>query len=143
MNHDDLIEISNGTMRIKSIGAMAQRFIAEAATTEASKNVPAQLQVNGAELAVTWNAVTAKAVGRTVRVSDGTFKVEYIFRVSIDNETIEVARFYLNEGGKIWADPEEKQPVCDYNNSYLATNLCGRVVLGMLSCLFVPAAIES
>jgi hypothetical protein len=142
LNQQDLIEISNAGTRIYAVETMAQRFIAHAAANGTPNNIPAQLQVNRAELAVSWNSITAKAVGRTVRASDGSFRVEYVFRVPVGDENIEVARFYLSDGGKIWADVDEKQPVCDFNNSYLATHVCGRVAVGMLSRLFVPAAHE-
>jgi hypothetical protein len=143
LNQQHLIDIANAKTRTEAIEALHRTFLGIAAAHGTPQNIAAELQVNGTELSVVWNSVAAKATGRTVRAPDKSFRMEYVFRVPIAEDNAEVGRFYLTDGGRLTEDMEGTRPICDYNNTtYMATHVCTRIVLGMLSRLYEPTPFE-
>ncbi|CAM4136869.1 hypothetical protein [Roseateles saccharophilus] len=143
MNHQQIVEIANATNRLGAAADLNQRFLAHCASNATPQEFNTQLQVNDSQITIQSFGYMASAACRFVRASDGRFAAEYVFRVPFEDKQVEIWRCYLSADGRIVEDLSGKDPVCDYDNAYIAKHICGRVMLGVLrSALFASSGHE-
>ncbi|MBL0392399.1 hypothetical protein JJ685_14765 [Ramlibacter monticola] len=133
MNQVQLIDIANAKTHIETALELEKRFVAHISNHAVPDNVPTRLNVTGREISVPWFALTATAVGRMVRDGDGDFITEYVFYVPHGDDCVEVWRCYLRPNGRLSEQVSGDVGVCDHDNKYIAMQICGRVVLGILN----------
>lgn len=133
MQHADLTKIASAARAFQQIEDLNQQFLAHAAANSTPVNVPSSLQVTSDEIAISCFGHLAKAKPRVVSNGDGVYLMEYVFTAPLESDSVEVFRFYLSQHGHLLESPSAQNAICDFNNSYLARNLCGRALLGTLS----------
>ena len=140
MQDDVLKTIKNAKSAIDRITAINKGFLTNAIEHATCSRIPSSLQIFGDTLAVDCFGHLATARPRRVRMSTGSYFMEYVFTVPFGSQMIEVTRFYLSEGGQIRDDPTTQGSICEHNNFRIAMHLCARVLLGFLeSPLLAPA----
>ena len=140
MQDDDLKTIKNAKSAIERITASNREFLTNANKYPTCSSIPSSLQIFGDGLAVDCFEHLATARPRRVRMSTGSYFMEYVFTVPSGSQMIEVTRFYLSEDGQIQDDPTTQGAICGHDNFRIATPLCARVLLGFLdSPLMAPA----
>lgn len=132
MNHQQIVEIANAKKSLSVATDFNQRFLSHCESNATPQELATQLQVVGSQISIQSFGYLASAVCRFVRAPEGGFAAEYIFRVPFNDEQLEVWRCYLSTNGRIVEDLNGSDSVCDYNNTYIAKHICGRVLLGVL-----------
>jgi hypothetical protein len=139
MPHALRVELKNARSHIDQLLQMNEKFIDHARSYAMPDDIPSSLQVDDGSISVECFGHVAKAIPRTVRSSMGVYCVEYLFKVLLGEGEIEVARFYLSQHGQILESADSQGSICDYDNTYISTHLCSRVLEGALaSKLFQP-----
>lgn len=140
MQDDVLKTIKNAKSAIDRITAINKGFLTNASEHATCDRIPSSLQIFGDTLTVDCFGHLATARPRRVRMSTGSYFMEYVFTVPFGSQMIEVTRFYLSEDGQILDDPITHGSICGHDNFRIATHLCARVLLGFLeSPLLAPA----
>lgn len=140
MKDTDISKIKSAKSAFEQITAINLEFLTNANKYATCSSIQSSLQIFGDDLAVDCFGHLATARPRRVRMSTGSYFMEYVFTVPFGSQMIEVTRFYLAEYGQILDDPTTKYPICDFNDHLIATHLCARVLLGFLeSPLLAPA----
>jgi hypothetical protein len=137
MNQGQLIEIHNANNRITSVSDLNNSFLEIAKAQPAPIDIPSKLEFKNQSILVKFAGHTAEAVPRLVKTLDGDFAYEYVFIVQhrdMDGDReVEVWRFYFLSGGRLTESLADQNPICDFDNNYVAKILCGRVLSGMLN----------
>lgn len=140
MNPQEIADISNANNSFKSIVELKNSFIEWVINHAEPQNVPSKVSVDQGTFSVAGFGFTAKAVPRAIRLTTGAFAMEFVFLVDIENDEVEVTRFYLTDDGKLVADATNlNSTLTDYNSMYIAKFICGRVLQGILKSKILAA----
>ena len=143
MNPQDIVNISNNKSRLEAILELNKTFLEWVSSHSVPQELPSKVQVDQGTLSVSGFGFAATAAARPVRMTTGAFAIEYVFFVHDGEEKIEVSRFYLTDNGRLAADESTSNiGLTDFNNTYIAKFICGRVLLGILSSkLLAPRSV--
>ena len=134
MNPQDIVNISNSKSRLDAILELNKTFLEWVSSHSAPQDLPSKVQVAHDTLSVDGFGFAATAAARPVKMTAGAFAIEYVFFVGSGEDRIEVSRFYLTDNGRLAADEKTSDiGLTDFNNTYIAKFICGRVLLGILS----------
>jgi hypothetical protein len=143
MNHENsIVRIANAKTAIDTIEHIVGQFLANCQKNAAPREFTTKLEVAKKSISINAFGHIANAMGRTVNAAPGEFAQEYIFRVDHGGQALEVWRCYLMSNGKLVANLETKDYICDYNEQYVAKHICGPVLIGVLnSSVYTPQAV--
>jgi hypothetical protein len=106
------------------------------------RDVPSTIEFlsNDEFLVVKGFGYEAKTSPRFVMTENSVFAVEYVFYVQIDDNKIEVFRFYFTNECRIAKSLEPNDNICDFNDEYASSQICIGVLNGIVnSSLFAPS----
>jgi hypothetical protein len=140
MNHQEIFEVSNVVTRLYSIAELNKSFIEWLTNHGEPENFPVKVSADQSTLSVAGFGFTAKAVPRAIRLTTGTFAMEFVFLVESENDEIEVSRFYLTDDGRLVDDvTNSESTLTEYKNIYVAKFICVRVLQGILQSQLLVA----
>jgi hypothetical protein len=141
MSSQSIIEIKNAKNEIDELLKLNEIFLANAQANSTSQQILSKLEVSESEIVVPcFGCYTATARPRIVRSESGDFFVEYAFFIELFDERYEICQFYLTPQGSLTKEIAPPQcPICDYNNTGVATYICDHVLHSALqSTIFDP-----
>lgn len=137
MKQSDLFKISAAQHQLLHIREIHNRFTTFVINHAKPNEFPTEIKCEVDDFSIDWYGIVAKATPTyVIDTSDDTFAVEYRFLVSQNDESdkpIEVWRFYLSANGVLVDGFESRNQICTYDNKYIASNICGPVILGLLN----------
>lgn len=136
-------QIKEAKELIKSLDQINYEFLNGCIKNSESKELDARLLVTGSSIEIDCFGQKAKAVCKFVRSKQGDLAAEYVFNITQGESQVEVWRCYVTAAGHLVKDLSGQNLLCDYNNTYIATHICGSVLLGALhSKVFAITEIE-
>lgn len=140
MNHQIVAEILDAKAGLDLIAQLNKSFIELLTNHAEPENFPGKVSADQRTLSVAGFGFTAKAVPRAIRLTTGTFAMEFVFLVESENHEIEVSRFYLTNDGRLVDDVTNSESNrIEYKNIYIAKFICVRVLQGILKSKLLTA----
>lgn len=143
MNNVNQSQIISARSRLKNVQDLNIKFLNHCAANGTCNEISSAIRVSGQSLLIETYGHEATADARFVREQNNEFCAEYVFRVPLGDEAVEVFRFYLRSNGRLTSNILGNSEICDYNNLHIAKHICTPVQLGALSSrIFKATQIE-
>ena len=138
------VDLYSANNRFQEIVDLHESFVEKISSSQAGRGAIFSVEVSIESIVVKVFGYEFKSYPRVVRSPQEdvvSFYMEYIFECTLEEETVEVARFYLAPGGFIVDSTETNGKIFEYNNMYVQNEI-GRFVAqsSLMSALFKPAS---